>query len=250
VVSNWGQSWVENRLDIAEHMYTKAERLHEFLTPEYAERLADVLFEIGKSMNVKGKFEKAIMWLGRANDAINGQNLEDISREGVELRLAILQALVAALLNTGTQDGLDQAEKYVDCIETEIGRKPVVSLLRLELLQKTPAEIFNSDAYGDILRRMIRDFNHGEAEFKLIIHHIRKLHDKSPAIGGAVLDDFILALTKSENDSWMEKAVVTRIWMITNQRDTLDTIDTVRGVLEYLSRPLSAEAAVAAQAVS
>jgi len=240
---------VENRLDVAEHMYTKAERLHEFLTPDYAERLSDVLYEIGKAMNARSDFPMAIKWLGRANDVINGQDLEDISREGVELRLAILQALVTALLGTGTQEGLNQAGKYVDCIEAEVGRKPVVSLLRLELLQKTPAEVFDSDTYGDILRRMIRDFTHTEAGFKLIIHHIRKLHDKSPTIGSAVLDDFILALTKAENDSWMEKAVITRMWMITSQRDTLDTIDAVRGVLSYLSRPLSAEAAVAAQAV-
>ncbi|KAK0652121.1 meiosis protein SPO22/ZIP4 like-domain-containing protein [Cercophora newfieldiana] len=244
-----GLSWVENRLDLAEHMYTKVERLHEFLTPDYAERLADVLFEIGRSMNAKSDFPMAIKWLERANEAINGQNLEDISKEGVELRLAILQALVTALLGTGTQDGLDRATKYVDCIESEIGRKPVVALLRLEVLQKTPAEVFDSDAYGDIIRRMIRDFNHGEAAFKLIIHHIRKLHDKSPAIGSAVLDDLIMVLTKSENESWMEKAMVTRMWMITNQRDTLDTIDAVRGVLSYLSKPLSAEAAVAAQAL-
>ncbi|KAK0626986.1 meiosis protein SPO22/ZIP4 like-domain-containing protein [Immersiella caudata] len=246
-----GLSWIGNRLDLAEHMYTKAERLQEFLTPQYAERLADVLFEIGKAIGAGDpkELKDAIKWLGRANDVINGQNLEDVSREGVELRLAILQALITALLRTGTQDSLDRAEMYVDCIETEIGRKPIVSLLRLELLQRTPAEAFDCDAYGDILRRMIRDFNHGEAGFKLIIHHTRKLHDKSPAIGGAVLDDFIMTLTKSENDGWMEKAVVTRMWMITNQRDTIDTIHATRGVLGYLSRPLSEEAAVAAQAL-
>lgn len=241
---------MENKLDVADFMYTKGELLKRFLTPQYAERLADILFEISKSFGEKSKFPDALLWLGRASDIINDQDRENLSREGAELRLAILQALVTAHLNTGTAESLESARKYVDSIEAEIGRKPVVSLMRLELLQKTPAEVFDSDSYGEILRRMVRDFRYSEPGFKLIIHHIRRLHDKSPAVGGVVLDDFIIILARGENDLWMEKAVLTRMWMITNQRDTLDTIDAVQNVLAKVSRPLSPDAAVAAQAVS
>lgn len=230
-------------------MYTKAELLRQFLTPEYTERLADVLYEIGKSLAVRSDFVIAVKWFERANDVINGQELEQLSREGVELRLAILQALVTALLGTGTPEGLDKAKGYVDFIEAEAGNKFVVSLLKLELLQKTPAEVFDSDAYGDVLRHIIRNFSFSDSGFKLIMHHIRKLHDKSPGAGCAVLDDFIVALSSAENDGWIEKAVVTRMWMITNQRDSVETINSVQGVLKCLANPLSAEAAVAAQAV-
>ncbi len=230
-------------------MFTKSERLSSSLTPECAEKLADVLYEIGKSLSARADFPIAAKWLQRANDIINGPDLENLSREGVELRLAILQALVTALLGTDTPEGLERANNLVDCIETEVGKKLIVSLLRLELLQKTPAEVFDNEGYADILRRMIRDSTLSEPSFKLIIHHIRKLYDKSPVTGCAVLDDFILALTKVENQGWMERAVVTCMWMITNQRDTLSSIDAVHSVLSYLTRPLSPEAAVAAQAV-
>ena len=243
------QCWVENRLDVAEHMYTKAEHLRQFLTPEYAERLADVLYEIGKSLSARSDFPIAIKWFERANEIINGQELEQLSREGLELRLAILQALVTALLGLGTPDGVNKARNYVDFIEAEAGNKFVVSLLKLELLQKTPAEVFDSEAYGDVLRHIIRNFTFSDSGFKLIMHHIRKLHDKSPGSGCAVLDDFIVALSGAEKSGWMEKAVVTRMWMITNQRDSVETINAAQGVLGHLSRPLSAEAAVAAQAV-
>jgi tetratricopeptide (TPR) repeat protein len=243
------QCWAENRLDVAEHMYTKAELLRQFLTPEYAERLADVLYEIGKSLSARSDFAIAVKWFERANDVVNSQELEQLSREGLELRLAILQALVTALLGTGAPENLEKARNCVDFIQAEAGNKFVVSLLKLELLQKTPAEVFDSEAYGGVLRHIIRNFSFSDSGFKLIMHHIRKLHDKSPGAGCAVLDDFIASLSGADKDQWMEKAVVTRMWMITNQRDSVDTINAVQGVLGCLGKPLSAEAAVAAQAV-
>lgn len=230
-------------------MYTKAESLRQFLSPDYAERLADVLYEIGKSLSSRSDFEIAIKWFERANEVINSPGLEQLSREGIELRLAILQALVTALLGAGTPEGLERAKNYVNFIEAEAGNKFVVSLLKLELLQKTPAEVFDSEPYADVLRYIIRNFTFSDSGFKLIMHHIRKLHDKSPGAGCAVLDDFILALSGAEKDGWMEKAVVTRMWMITNQRDSVETTTAAHDVLGHLSRPLSADAAVAAQAV-
>ncbi|KAK4101092.1 SPO22-domain-containing protein [Parathielavia hyrcaniae] len=241
--------WVENRLDVAEHMYTKAEPLRQFLTPEYAERLADVLYEIGKSLSKRNDFTIGIKWFERANDVINGQGLEQLSREGLELRLAILQALVSALLGAGTPDGFEKAKNYVGFLEAEAGNKFVVSLLKLELLQKTPAEVFDSEAYSVVLQYIIRNFASSDSGFKLIMHHIRKLHDKSPGAACAVLDDFIVALGRAANGGWLEKAVVTRMWMITNQRDSVETVNAAQTILGHLAKPLSAEAAVAAQAL-
>ncbi|KAL2263859.1 hypothetical protein VTK26DRAFT_4655 [Humicola hyalothermophila] len=242
-------AWAENRLDVAEHMCTKAEDLRQFLSSEYAEKLADVLYEIGRSLSARNDFSLAIKWFERANEVVNTPGLEQLSREGLELRLAIVQALVTALLGTGTPDGLDKARNHVDLLESEASNKFVVSLLKLELLQRTPAEVFDSERYADVLRHIIRKSTYSESGFKLVMHHIRKLHDKSPGAGCAVLDDFILALTSAEKAMWTERAVVTRMWMITNQRDSVETIKAAQGVLEHLSMPLSAEAAVAAQAL-
>ncbi|KAK4245326.1 meiosis protein SPO22/ZIP4 like-domain-containing protein [Corynascus novoguineensis] len=224
--------WVENRLDVAEHMYSKTDYLRPLLTPEYAERLADVLYEIGKSLSAKGDFKIAIKWFERANDIINGQKFEQFSHQGLELRLAIIQALVTALLAAGIPEGIEKAKNYIDFIEAKSGNKFVVSLLKLELLQNTPAKVFDSEAYADVLLYIIQNFSFSESAFILIIHHIRKLHDKSP-----------------EKDEWLEKAVVTRMWMITNQRDSLEAIGAIQGVLGCLRNPLSAEAAMAVQAL-
>ena len=230
-------------------MYTQAEQLREFLTAEYAEKLADVLYEIGKSLSSQNDYVTAVKWLDRANEIINGPGLERLSQEGIELRLAILQALVTASLGTGVPEDFEKAKRLVDFIESENGNAFVVLLLKLELLQKTPAEMFDDETYADVLRHIIRNFASSESGFKLVMHHIRKLHTKSPGAACTVLDDFMFMLSRTDKRGWMEKAVVTRIWMITNQRDSVDTIETVKGVFSQLSSPLGPEAAIAAQAV-
>lgn len=233
-------------------MYVKTERLHKLLIPSYAERLGDLVYEIGKWLLTQHEYPLALKWLERANTLINAQSLEQLSREGVELRMAIMQAQVSAFLGIGTPDGLEKAKNLVDYVESEVGNtKLVVSLLKLELLQKTPAEVFDDDAYSEVLRRMIRNFNPSESGFKLIVHHIRKLHDKSPGAGCAVMDDFIIHLRNAEaKPDWMEKVVIQRMWMIAHQRDSVATVEAVGSVVSQLSRPLSPEASVGAQAVS
>ncbi|KAK0674422.1 meiosis protein SPO22/ZIP4 like-domain-containing protein [Cercophora samala] len=252
-------AWVEGRLDVAEHMYTNAERLKKFLTRDYTERLADVLYEIGKSLGGKQDYKIAVKWLERANEVVNSVGVDQLTREGVELRLAITQALITALLGTGTEEDYNRAKNYVDFLEVEMGNRMVVSLLKLEVLYKTPhAEVFDEEGYADVLRHLIRNFDGKKgmgagAEFKLIVHHIRRLHDKAPGAGCAVLDDFILALrTVGGGGSleFMEKALVTRMWMMTQQRDSMDTVRGLGELFGNITRAVSAEAAVAAQALS
>ncbi|KAM7204837.1 Meiosis protein SPO22/ZIP4 like domain containing protein [Rhypophila sp. PSN 637] len=242
-------SWIDKRPDVAEHMYTKAERLHKFLTPNYAEKLADVLFEIGKSFLVEKDFLSAVKWLERANEILNTQSLEKLSREGVELRLAILQATVTAYLGMETPSALEKARKIVDYVESELGStKLIVSLLRLEVLRRTPPEEFDDEAYSEVLRRMIRTFNSTDAGLKLITHHIQKLQKKSPGAACAVMDELINRLREvGENLDWMEMVVVQRMWMIQHAPLSLESFEAVRNVLSLLKRPFGPMACMATQ---
>ncbi|KAM7220206.1 Meiosis protein SPO22/ZIP4 like domain containing protein [Rhypophila decipiens] len=242
-------SWVDKRPDVAEHMYTKAERLHKFLTPNYAEKLADVLYEIGKSFSVEKDFLPAVKWLERANEILNTQSLEKLSREGVELRLAILQATVTAYLGMETPSALEKARKIVDYVESELGStKLLVSLLRLEVLRRTPPEEFDDEAYSEVLRRMIRSFNSTDSGLKLITHHIQKLQKKSPGAACAVMDELINRLREAgENLDWMEMVVVQRMWMIQHAPLSLESFETVKKVLSLLRRPFGPMACMATQ---
>ncbi|EOO03635.1 putative spo22-domain-containing protein [Phaeoacremonium minimum UCRPA7] len=160
----------------------------------------------------------------------------------------IAQVLVTALLGVQTTDGYEKAQNLVRYLKSEIGDKLVVLLLDLEVLIKAPDEVFDADAYARILERMMQIFNHQETNFKLLVYHIRKLHEKSPSDGVRILDMFLLTLNGQQCDaSWIENLVITRMWMITSHRDSDSGIDEAQKLLHKLDKPLGAEGTVAAQ---
>ncbi|KAI1106803.1 SPO22-domain-containing protein [Jackrogersella minutella] len=245
-------AWKEDRLDVADHLYEKVHDCKTETDPVSAENLADSLFEIGKDLTLKKNFPLAVKWLERAYEFINAQNLEQLSREAIELRLATSQALVRAYLSLDTTDGLQKAENHVCYIESEIGDKLVVLLLRLELLLSSPNEVFDSNGYAGILRRMSRSLDISESSFNLMIHHIRKLDDKSPSLASSVLDEFITSrILPTQHDAWVERAVVLRTQMATTHRDTSETIQGLTNMLNIveanLEKSLPAAAVLATQ---
>ncbi|MBE3046233.1 hypothetical protein IMZ48_27590 [Candidatus Bathyarchaeota archaeon] len=249
------QAWKEGRLDVPEHMLRKAGYPFPNLDPGLAENLADTFFDIGREFLSKREFQMAVKWLERAYEVTDGQDIEKLSRDGVELRLTILQAYIQALVGTKTLDNLKKAEDYVAFIETEIGDRPVLLLLRLELLQSAPDEEFDSLAYESVLHRMVKNFNFTEEHFKFMLHHARWLYDRSATLGCSVMDDLIATkILPSEKGEWIEKALVLRVFMTTGQSSILENCielgDLLSKAKESLGEPIQAAAAAAAQSVS
>lgn len=239
-------------------MYGQADPLKETLNPATAEKLADVLFEIGKDLSGKKDFTMAAKWLDRAYAIIDAQELASLSRDAMELRLSICQALVHALIGVQKPEHMEEAEKLISEVELEIGDKPVVLLLRLELLQATPGEMFDAQAYATVLRRMVWTFDLSNAHLNLLKSHIRTLHDKSPELSVVVLEEWMQRkVVQSEQMEWIEKLVILRVWMSTStshdRHQPADDISRLSAFLtttqENLNHPFSATAAVAAQTV-
>lgn len=214
-----------------------------------AEKVVDSIFHVGKGLLSKQDFPIASKWLQRAWDLINDHQLQDMSRNAVELRMAVLQALVTALVALQTPESIEKAYHLVKYVESDIGDQPIVLLLHLEMLSKSPAETFDGEAYGDIIRRMIRSFRPTEPNFKLLAHHIDLLHAKCPGLGCCILDDFLSTLIKTGHSEWIDKVVIKRIYMATSHRDFEGTVDDVLKALSILQDTVSAEASFAAQAV-
>ncbi|KAI1417997.1 meiosis protein SPO22/ZIP4 like-domain-containing protein [Hypoxylon sp. FL1857] len=241
-------AWKEDRLDVAAYTYDKLLDCQNPKDPISAENLADSCFEIGRDLTAKKNFSLAPKWLERAYESINTQDLEQLSREAIELRLAISQALVRAYLNTNTAEDFQKAENHVCYIESEFGDKPIVLLLKLELLLNSPAEVFDSNAYAGVLRRMISCLDISESTFNLLIHHIRKLDDKSPSLAPSVFDEFIISrVLPTQHDVWIERAVVLRTQMATTHRETHETIQELATMLDRVDANL--EKALPAAAV-
>lgn len=214
-----------------------------------AEKIVESIFYVGKSLLSKLDFPIAVKWLQRAWDLINDQQLQEMSRDAVELRMAVLQALVTALMALQTAESIEKAQNLVEYVESEIGDQPIVLLLNLEMLSKSPAETFDGEAYGNIIRRMIRSFRPTEPNFKLLAHHIDILHTKCPGLGCSILDEFMSTLIHGDQSKWIDKVVIKRISMATSHRDFEGTVDDTLKALSRLQDSVSAEASFAAQAV-
>ncbi|CVL02938.1 related to transcription factors [Fusarium mangiferae] len=223
------------RLDVAEHMYAKADDLLHNLDPTSAEHLADTFHGIGGDLLSKGDNEMALKWLRRALDLINDQALDRLSTEGLELRISIHHELIQAFLATGSQDGLQEAENLVSRVESEIGDKPVVLHWRLEILQRSPSEVFNADACASILRRMIRSLDLSAARLGFLLHGISELRMRGPRLAIGLMDELLLRkLMPSCNMDWIGKAIVRRVWMGTMEADASMSVADLTQTLDQL----------------
>ncbi|EXA54381.1 hypothetical protein FOVG_01849 [Fusarium oxysporum f. sp. pisi HDV247] len=228
-------SWKQGRLDVAEHMYAKAGDLLHNLDPSSAEHLADTFHGIGGDLLSRGDNEMALKWLRRALDLINDQALESLSTEGLELRISIHHELIQALLATGSQDGLQEAENLVSHVESEIGDKPVVLHWRLEILQRSPSEFFNADACASILRRMIRSLDLSDAGLDFLLHGISELRMRGPRLAIGLTDELLLRkLMPSRNMDWIGKAIVRRVWIGTMEADASVSVADLIQTLDQL----------------
>jgi hypothetical protein len=234
-------------------MYTKASLSEQVLDPSTAESLADLLFEMGKELFGKKQFDLAVKWLDRAFAVLSSQELDRLSSDASELRTSIIQCSVKALLGVGQQDAKEQADNLVTLLENEVGDKLIVLLLRLELLSVS-GEVFDSVSYGTVLQRIIRTVALTDPNFKLIMHHIRQLNDKSPSLACNALDEFLRSrVFEADNDEWLETVLINRLWMATSQRDGANVPSSVQRILDMVlsnvGRPVGCSATFAAQMV-
>lgn len=235
-------------------MFNKSMSSRQLFDSNTAESLADVLYEMGKDLLHKKQYELAAKWLERAVDVLAGQELDRLSRDASELRMSILESNIKALLQQQTQRTTEKARKLVDLLESEVGDKLIVLLLKIDLLSSTINETFDSNAYADILRRMIRSTVLNGENFKLLMYHIRKLNEMNPSLACRALDDLLtLRVLPEDKDDWIEKILITRLYMAIGQGDGDDVVavldDLFTSILTNFKQPISSAATLAAHTV-
>ncbi|KAF1997925.1 SPO22-domain-containing protein [Amniculicola lignicola CBS 123094] len=222
-------AWKQDRMDTAEHMFSKSRQLRCALDPSAAESFADLLYEMGKDLLGKRNYEGSVRWLERAYDILGEQDLQMLSPEVSELRLSIMQSIVQAYMKQKGPETQMRAWDIVKLLEEDFGDKMIVSLLKLELL--STAESIDINQFYTALLKMIRTVVLNETNFKTIMHHIRKIKEESNTTASKALDDLIeIRLFREEKQAWIERALITRIWIGTS---TLGSEDTLEG-LQYL----------------
>ncbi|KAH7320882.1 meiosis protein SPO22/ZIP4 like-domain-containing protein [Stachybotrys elegans] len=241
-------AWKENRLDVAEHMFNKTSGLRQQFSVSAAENLVDALHHIGQELSSNGDVVTSIKWLQRGWEILDRQKLESLSVVGLELRLSLGHTLIQTLLSHGSAEYMQQASELVTMIEDGLGDKPIVLHWRLEILQKSPQEVLDVEAYASIIRRMIRTFDFSESSLQFILHHVKKLAAMTLRLAALLLDELITKrVVPSERDEWIDKTLVQRAWLATTDTDVSGATSSLKSVLDTtyntMAKPLSPEAA-------
>ncbi|PHH69992.1 hypothetical protein CDD82_7396 [Ophiocordyceps australis] len=244
----------QDNLDVAEHMFHKAQSLVESLDAPSAETMADTLQHIGAALASRGNHVKALEWLRRAHQVLHAPSLDKLSLLGLELRMAICHYRIQSLLAIDSPESLQEANDLVAYFESELGDKPVILHWRLDILLKSPAEVFDAEAYASTLHRMIRCFDSCQDTLNFLLHHIKELGDVSARLATGLLDELARQhVLPSGNVTWINKVLVRRIWMATMDSSHDDPVASLGKVLDRtydaLSRPMSPEAAGAAHSL-
>jgi hypothetical protein len=221
-------------MDVAEHTYSSLEECKETLDLSSVEKLADTLFEIGKDLAAKNNYTLAVKWLERSFEWINSLEMGQLSRDAVELRLAISQALIQVYLDLNTPDSFEKANNHIAYIESEVGDKFVVLLFRTELQLRSPPETFDAHAYSNVIRRMMRVIDLSESTYRLLMNHIRQLGSRNMPAACLLMDEFLTGpILGSQHEEWIEHAIMNRLFMgleddptktIENSKKALDQI--------------------------
>ena len=157
---------------------------------------------------------------------------------------------VNAYMKTKTMETQEKAWQMMRLMETDFGDKMMVSLLKIELLSE--AQTFDTTEFYNVLLRMIRTVVLNDTNFKTIMHYIHKLKDHSNTTACKALEDLIdVRLFREENQSWIEKAIITRIWIGTNNNLADNTLEQLQELFDTVDQNskirLSAPATHAAQ---
>jgi hypothetical protein len=219
-----------------------------------AESLADILYEMGKDLLHKQQYPLAVKWLERSYEVLNDQELDRLSIDASELRTSIMQTLIKALLYLKEPEAIERARGLVNLLESVLGDKLIVLLLKLEILSAPSTEAFDSSQYSDVLQRMTRSMPLSDVNFKLFMFHVRKLNDKSPSLACKALDELLnLRILREEREEYIEKILITRIWITVSQRESPEAVGLLHElfslIMENIKNPISSAATHGAHTV-
>ncbi|MCJ1472157.1 hypothetical protein MMC13_000804 [Lambiella insularis] len=226
-------AWRQDRLDLAENWLSKLESTLAEYDPVFTEKLADLLFEIGKERHEKAAHEAAVRWLERAHDVLSSQNLEGLSSDAGDLRIAISHTSARALMKVAGGGALEEAWNIANELDAGPSDKLVVLMLKLDLHDATSES--DLQEYSNLLSRVVRTIHITEATFRTTLHYIHKLRSKSATFAHTLLEQFLLErLLDTGNPEWVDRLVVTIIWNMTTSTGIANEQNALRNMLDTL----------------
>ncbi|KAK4953265.1 sporulation-specific protein 22 [Elasticomyces elasticus] len=149
-------AWKTDRYDLADHFFTKLNLDEMASSPALAEKAADVFHEAAKILAGKKLWEAANRWCERAVSALDSCELEDLSHDAPELRLAITGIVVERCLANSNAGLRQRAMNLIEQLESaySMSNRMAVTLMRFQILMAVqPLQLADVDA---VMAKMIR----------------------------------------------------------------------------------------------
>ncbi|KAK6359354.1 hypothetical protein TWF696_000515 [Orbilia brochopaga] len=254
-------SFLQHNLHAAEFMcnnamerFSRDDGAADKLEPRVREALGKVLYRIGKDVVEHGDLLAGLDWLAKALEVVDARPVGS-DHFATELRFGIMQNFVKASLQSGSVEDLQRAKDVMDTMTKEWPERLNVHSLGLDIIV---AQNLGTEAYHAALMKMISSVPLSEHSFKVIVGkcHVllaQDLHGHGHRLACSAMDHFVTErLIAVENQGWIEKAFVTRVWMmIQGTHPDEDVIPSLYQLCEAtapkLARPLSTSATHASQ---
>ncbi|KAK5322107.1 hypothetical protein LTR70_003954 [Exophiala xenobiotica] len=191
--------WKRKRADLADRHYSRLLNMPHRLTESDAEKIVDLMFEIGRECLTQHDADNAAKWLERAMQTMNQENVHD-AFAGSDIRLSVLHCLGEACAAQGA-DILDQ-------LRSEYGAKLPILLLTLEVACKQPA--INADTVSSQIEGIMHTAHLIEANHGVMMHYIQRLSSASTPHATRCLKKYIIQrLIPEGNIDWTENGIKT-----------------------------------------
>lgn len=245
------QAWRRERLDLADIWWSKLDQEQNVLDAPMREQLADTLFEVGRDQAKKQLYNPALQWLERAYDILIAQDQDDLGSDASALKNSIMHCQVHALLKESCEENYSRAWDIIHELENEAENTVAVSLLKLSVLTGDPTA---AQEYYNVLIQMMRQIHLSDVNVRTILHHVHALKQRNAGLAHTILVLFISErLLVMGEVAWVEKTVVTLLWICTTSTDLGNVTDQLEellnGVVARSNSAFGASATHAAQVV-
>lgn len=211
--------------------------------------VCELVLEYGSSL-FRSKDEKAILWLRACQELVIAQEDDKY----LDIRVVAVQNLARAYLAREEEGDLDQVASILDYAAQDY---PVASWLYL-LKVEYAAKRYSNDAtpMATLLESMIRIVQLTQPIFQSLMRKIHDLHKLSLQSACKVIDILLPKTAEADEADWIERVLVTRIWLATQfpEDQHIIAIDSLvaafNGLEKKLARDLSPKATHASQIVS
>ena len=233
-------------------MYVKLSQNVQRFNSSLAEKIADLLFEIGSDQSIKALHHNAVMWLERAHDSLINQNSDDMGSDAIELLFSIKHKLAKSFIALQGDENFSKAWNVIDGLDMASGSKLAFLLLKLDLYDADLSSY--AQDYCDTLQRIIRTIHLTNSNLKTTLHHVHKLRGQSPRMAHVALEALLSErLSYADEPGWTEKVLITMIWNGTTSTGLADILNQLSKNLDELytssGMTISSSATHAAQVV-